>query len=143
MLSYRDAPGPGAYDFKASVNNTGHNFNSKHRSSSVSTFNKQKGGRFGILNPSKVVPGPGQYSPKTQMTKTGEYFYSKFASAGTRTFYHSDRQTIALPECAKLTPGPGSYRAPSEFGQYEAKRKFVKTARLPRRKSSKAKADEL
>lgn len=131
--TYRDAPGPGAYDFKASVNQTGRNFNSKMRSSSVCTIQKTKGGRFGSTNnPSKMVPGPGQYQPKLDMTKTGDYFVSKFRSAGTRTFYHSDRRTIGLPECAKVTPGPGSYRAPSEFGFYENKRKFVKKAKTPR-----------
>lgn len=65
LFSNRDAPGPGAYDFKATLNGTGRNANSKQRSASVCTFNKTKQGRFGTSsNPSKQVPGPGQYSPK-------------------------------------------------------------------------------
>ena len=68
------------------------------------------------------------------MSQTGDYFFSKYKGAGTRTFYHSNRKTIALPTCAKVTPGPGHYRAPSEFGIYENKRKFIKSARATRNK---------
>lgn len=124
----RDAPGPGAYDFKPSINQMGKNFNSKFASSQVTSFNKTKGGRFGLLNPTKVVPGPGQYSPKTSMTKTGEYFFSKFHNTGARTQYHADRHTLELPETAKVNPGPGYYREKTEFGYYESKRKFLNTA---------------
>jgi hypothetical protein len=136
----RDVPGPGAYDFKASVSNQNSGqigWNSKLRSASVCTFNKGKGDRFGVSkNPSKQVPGPGQYSPKMEMSKTGDYFFSKYTSAGTRTFYHSNRQTIQLPTCAKVTPGPGHYRPPSEFGYYEPRKKFVKTAKGGRRSTA-------
>ncbi len=105
----------------------------------MGTFNKTQDGRFGTTNnPSKLVPGPGQYSPKTQMTQTGVYFFSKWKNAGTRTFYHANRKTIALPPCAKITPGPGYYKAPSEFGYYESRKKFVKTAK-PGRRGSKMK----
>ena len=131
LYSYRESPGPGAYDSKATMNGT--NVNSKLRSASVCTFNKTKGGRFGNSNnPSKQVPGPGQYSPRLEMTSTGEYFYSKYQSAGTRTFYHSNRKTIQLPDNAS-TPGPGSYKQPSEFGYYESRKKFLKTAKVSRR----------
>ena len=77
FLLAKDSPGPGAYDFRASVNSKAMNFNSKFQSAPSCTFNKTKHGRFSTSqNPSKKSPGPGSYSPKLDMSKTGAYFYS-------------------------------------------------------------------
>ena len=74
------------------------------------------------------------------MNKTGDYFLTKLKSSGARTFYHFDRCTfIPSSRLSKLflclwcldTPGPGSYRLPSDFGFYEAKRKFMPSASQP------------
>lgn len=41
-----------------------------------------------------------------------------------RTHYHFDRNTLGSLKGA-TTPGPGNYRLPSDFGFYEAKKKYV------------------
>jgi hypothetical protein len=40
-----------------------------------------------------------------------------------RTHYHAERRTILVRNSVQ-TPGPGNYRMPSDFGFYEAKKKF-------------------
>ena len=39
-----------------------------------------------------------------------------------RTHYHADRRTLLGFKVE--TPGPGNYRLPSDFGYYEAKKKY-------------------
>lgn len=39
-----------------------------------------------------------------------------------RTHYHADRGTLLGKKLQ--TPGPGNYRLPSDFGYYEAKKKY-------------------
>ena len=72
----------------------------------------------------KSVPGPGQYETLLGMNKTGSYFISKFMSSMCRTHYHSERNTMLGKKTNVNSPGPGNYRLPSDFGYYEAKKKF-------------------
>lgn len=69
------------------------------------------------------MPGPGTYNPDGGMNKTGSYFLSKFMSSLCRTHYHYDRNTLLVGKSVQ-TPGPGNYRLPSDFGYYEAKKKY-------------------
>lgn len=79
-----------------------------------------------IAKDSKQVPGPGHYQHGQAMSTNGNYFYSKFHSSCCRKFSIADRDACGLRGTFLSTPGPGTYIAPSEFGIYEAKPKFVK-----------------
>ena len=47
-----------------------------------------------------------------------------------RSHYHFDRNTLGGMKGAS-TPGPGNYRLPSDFGYYEAKKKYTSTRGSP------------
>ncbi len=58
------------------------------------------------------------------ITKTGSYFVSKLRSSGCRRFGSEVRASLPARGTFIATPGPGTYRAPSEFGYYEAQKKY-------------------
>ncbi|CDW86776.1 UNKNOWN [Stylonychia lemnae] len=129
-LLYKGQPGPGQYEPKPALNDKGYYFNSKFKNSSATSIDPPSSLRFKEFTSIKANPGPGAYEPHVNMTQTGSYFVSKFMSSMCRTHYHADRQTLGSFANLK-TPGPGNYRAPSDFGYYEAKKKFQMSASTP------------
>ena len=120
LTGAKNNPGPGTYEPRATINTDGNYFVSKFRSAGATTFYPPHSKRFKGMPAAAMSPGPGQYTPKLDINNDGSYFISKFHSSLCRTHYHSNRNTLTLSE-AQYNPGPGTYKAPSEFGQYEAK----------------------
>ena len=70
-------------------------------------------------------PGPGHYTTLEATSKTGNYFVSKLHSSKCRRFGSEARGYLDAQVRLTLSPGPGMYTAPSDFGQYEAQKKYM------------------
>ena len=110
-LTYKKAPGPGAYTDVDFHPRNGRFSVSKYNDSPLSTICSRPE-RF---NTAKQSPGPSTYQEGDSINGDAKYVLSNRKSNGRRMFSKSARDGYWK---GKPTPGPGAYVETTEFGHY-------------------------
>ena len=115
-LSYKKAPGPGAYESLDMTPSSGKPKLSKNRK--VKLANIDRDTRF---KPTKSIsPGPNVYNSIDNLSRDSRYYSSLRRGEGTRPFDQEGKFTHRYWRSWRdnFKPAPGAHELPSDFGVY-------------------------
>lgn len=117
-LTYKNNPGPGAYEAVDMDPKTGRYSISKFCDCKLAKIEPNRS-RFDRTN-SNQTPSSFHYQEKDGIQKNAKYILSKNKGSGIRAFTSSKRLTFMdeREREGKKLPGPGNYDPPSDFGVY-------------------------